>query len=71
MDNGRLYIIIWSSIREVCYECIGVRIIRTMATVRRLNGFKSRISVMLGVVTITGLVLWNTELPSEYIRNIF
>lgn len=38
-----------------------------MAAVRRLNGLKSRISAVLCVVTIAGLVLWNTELPSEYI----
>lgn len=37
-----------------------------MASVRQLKGLKSRISVVLGVVTMTGLVLWNTELPSEY-----
>lgn len=36
-----------------------------MAAVRQLKGTKSRISAMLGVATITGLVLWNTELPSK------
>lgn len=40
-------------------------IVRSMAPVRQLKGLSSRISVVLGVVTITGLVLWNTELPSE------
>jgi len=41
---------------------------RIMASVRQLKSLKSRISVVLGVVTITGLVLWNTELPSEYLQ---
>jgi len=41
-----------------------------MASVRQLKGLKSRISAVLGVVTITGLVLWNTELPSEYLQTL-
>ncbi|XP_025200917.1 laccase-6-like isoform X2 [Melanaphis sacchari] len=40
-----------------------------MASVRQLKSFKSRISLVLGVVAITGLVLWNTELPKTTKQN--
>lgn len=50
------------------YTCVRARVQWSMAPVRQLKGFKSRISVVLGIVTITGLVLWNTKLPSEYLQ---
>lgn len=40
---------------------------RSMASVRQLKGIKSRILAVLSVVMIAGLVLWSTNLPSEYI----
>lgn len=45
--------------------------VQSMASVRQLKGLKSRISAVLGVVTITGLILWNTNLPSEYLSSVF
>jgi len=49
------------------YTRVGAIVQRIMASVRQLKSLKSRISVVLGVVTMTGLVLWNTELPSKYL----
>lgn len=47
--------------------CIGARVTRSMASVRQLKGIKNRISAVLSIVMITALVLWSTNLPSEYI----
>ncbi|XP_050436491.1 uncharacterized protein LOC126843171 isoform X2 [Adelges cooleyi] len=40
-----------------------------MGSVKRLKGFGGKFSAVLGVATITGIVLWNTKLPESSKEN--